>query len=111
VALGVTLVSGYGYLIGLALINTIRKRPSYLTSDDVLHLRLDLRWQAVIPRTQIAAITPISEKLPKKPNILNASLLTQPSQLITLHAPITLTGLYGIKKTVTQITVFFDDAI
>jgi hypothetical protein len=110
VALWVTLFSLYGCLIILALISTIRKRPSYSTPD-ALHLRLDLRWQAIIPRTQIAAITPAAEKLSKESNGLNTSLLTQPNQLITLHEPVTLTGLYGTKKTVSSITVFFDEKL
>jgi hypothetical protein len=107
-AVWVTLVSAYGCLMVLSLINATRKRPSYRTAD-TLHLRLDLRWQATIPLSQIASITTIAERLPKQANVLNASLLVQPNRLITLREPITVAGLYGIKKTVTQVTVFWDD--
>ncbi|CCG98616.1 hypothetical protein FAES_0605 [Fibrella aestuarina BUZ 2] len=104
-AVWVTLLSGYGCLLLLAVINTIRVRPSYLTLD-ALHLRLDLRWWAVIPRHHLADVTPISDK---QPGALNAALLTAPNLLITFNEPIQLTGLYGIRKTVTQLTLFVDD--
>lgn len=104
VANWVTLLSGYGCLLLLAVINTAWVRPSYLTPDN-LHLRLDLRWQAVIPRHQIAATTPIFDK---KPGAFNLALLTSPNLLLTLNEPVQLTGLYGIRKTVTQLTLFVD---
>ena len=108
VAVWVTLVSAYGYLIILAIINTIQKRPSYRT-ETALHLRLDMRWQATIAHANIATITPIFDKPAKRPGLLNAALVTAPNVLITLHKPVVVTGIYGLSRTVTQLSLFVDD--
>ncbi|MEZ0608674.1 hypothetical protein ACAW74_09170 [Fibrella sp. WM1] len=104
VAAWVTLLSVYGCLLLLAVINSIRVRPSYITLD-ALHLRLDLRWSVTIARRQIAAAVPISTK---QQGALNIALLTAPNLLLTFTEPIQLTGLYGIRKTTRQLTLFVD---
>ncbi|MBO0931106.1 hypothetical protein [Fibrella aquatilis] len=108
VAFWATLASLYSCLIVLAIINAIRKRPSFCT-ETALHLRLDIRWQVIIARTSIIAITPISEKPAKQPGLLNASLLTAPNVLITLREPVVVTGMYGLSRTVKQVSLFVDD--
>ena len=108
VAFWVTLVSLYGCLMVLAIINTIQKRPSFRT-DTALHLRLDMRWEALILLDNIAAITPVSDKPAKRPGLLNAALLTAPNVLITLREPVTFNGIYGLSRTVTRFSLFIDD--
>lgn len=92
----------------LAVINTTRTRPSYLTPN-ALHLHLDMRWRVVIHRDQLAAVAPVTDKLSKQAGLLNAALLTAPNLLITLKEPIVVQGLYGLERTVTQITLFVDE--
>ena len=108
VAFWVTLVSLYGCLVILAIINTTRKRPSFLV-ETTLHLRLDMRWHAVVSLDNIAAVTPIFDKPAKRPGLLNAALLTAPNVLITLREPVTFNGIYGLSRTVRQISLFIDD--
>lgn len=107
-ALWVTLLSAYGCLLLLTVIHTTRARPSYLTAD-ALHLRLDVRWQVAIPRDHLASVTPINDRLPRHPGLLNAALLTAPNVLITFNRPIVVQGLYGVTRTVTQITLCIDE--
>jgi hypothetical protein len=108
VAFWVTAASLYGCLMILAIINTTRKRPSFLT-ETMLHLRLDMRWQAVISLDNITTVTPIFDKPTKQPRLLNTTLVTAPNVLITLHDPVVIGGIYGLSRTVTQLSLFIDD--
>lgn len=107
VAWWATAVSLYGCLLVLAIISTTLKRPSYRTQT-ALYLRLDMRWQAVILLDNIASVTPIFNKPDKHPHLLNAALITAPNVLIILHEPIRVTGIYGLSRTVTQLSLFAD---
>ncbi|MBO0937628.1 hypothetical protein J2I47_13810 [Fibrella sp. HMF5335] len=108
VACWVTLLSLYGCLVVLAIINTIQKRPSFRT-DNAVHLRLDIRWEAIIPLNSIAAVIPIFDKPAKQPGLLNAALATAPNVLITLREPVVVKGIYGLTRTVTQVALFMDN--
>ncbi len=101
-------LSFYGCLVLLALLNTSRLRPSYCTPD-ALHLRLDLRWQAVIPFSRIASLSYITDTPPKQPGLLNAALLTTPNVLLIGNEPLLITGLGGWQRQVTQLTFFLDE--
>ncbi len=107
-AFWVTAASLYGCLMILAIINTTRKRPSFLTQT-TLHLRLDMRWQAVILLDNVASVSAIFEKPTKRTGLLNAALVTAPNVLIMLHEPVQITGIYGLSRTTTQICLFVDD--
>lgn len=108
VAFWVTLVSLYGCMMVLAIINATLKRPSFCTKT-ALHLRLDMRWEAVVSLGNIAAVTPIFDKPAKQPGLLNAALITAPNVLITLREPVVVNGVYGLSRTVTQLSLFVDD--
>ena len=106
-AFWITLVSVYGMLVIVADAVATLKRPSYLTAD-ALHLRLGIRWRAVIRRDQIERIEHIYEKPTNGAATLNAAFLTAPNVLITLNEPVFFGGLYGLSKSVRQVALFVD---
>ncbi len=106
-AFWITLVSAYGMLIIVADAVATLKRPSYLTAD-ALHLRLGVRWRAVVRRDQIERIEHIHEKPTNGAATLNAAFLTAPNVLITLNEPVLFDGLYGLTKSVRQMALFVD---
>ena len=107
VAFWLTLMSAYSMLMLVADVVATLKRPSFQTATD-LHLRLGIRWQAVIPRHQISRVERIHEKPTRRKDFLNAALLTAPNVLITLEKPITVQGPYGIRREVTQLSLWLD---
>ena len=107
-AFWVSALSGYGLLFLVADLVASCKRPSFLTSAD-LHLRLGIRWQAIIPKPLILSVLSIHEKPDKAPGLLNGMLLVAPNTLITLREPVEVLGPYGIRRTVSRITLFLDD--
>ena len=107
VAFWTTLASAYGMLFLMADAIATIKRPSYIIAD-TMHLRLGIRWQAVIRREQIVRIQTIHEKPAKNATTLNAAFLTAPNVLLTLREPVTVQGPYGIQKNVSTITLWLD---
>lgn len=106
-ALWLTLASAYSMLMLVADVVATLKRPSYQTTN-ILHLRLGVRWQAVISRHQISRIERIHEKPTRRDGLLNTAFLTAPNVLITLHKPITVQGPFGIRREATQLSVWLD---
>jgi hypothetical protein len=74
----------------------------------MLHLRFGLRWAVVVSLNNISKIERINEKPKSDKQTLAGPLLVQPNVLITLHKPVIVTGLYGLQKTVTRITLLLD---
>lgn len=108
VAIWVTALSVYGMLFFIADGIATVKRVSYLTNNQFI-LRLGIRWRARIDRSMIAHVSCIHEKLPKQTDRLNAAFLTAPNLLLTFREPVHVEGLYGIQKTVRQLSFFVDD--
>ncbi|GAB4036369.1 hypothetical protein [Spirosoma jeollabukense] len=108
VALWVTMLSAYGMLFFVADIIATLKRLSYLTSDH-LYLRLGVRWQSQIPRSVIADATFIHEKPTRQSDRLNGAFLTTPNVLLIFAKPVEISGPYGLKKKVRQVSFFVDD--
>lgn len=107
VALWLTLASAYSLLMLMADIVATLKRPSYQTTD-ALHLRLGIRWQAVIQKDHIERIERIHEKPTRHAGLLNVALLTPPNLLLTLREPVSLRGVYGIRREATQLALWID---
>lgn len=102
-----TATSVYGLLFIIAEIVTTIKRPSYLTGE-TLHLLFGMRWQGTVELSNIERVERINEKPGKAPDLLTGPLLVQPNLLLTLREPVLFTGIYGLKKTVTQVTMLVD---
>ncbi len=107
VAFWVTLLSAYGMLFIVAEVMAVLKRPSYRTAD-ALHLRLGIRWRAVIRNDQVERVDSIFDKPAPKAGLLNTTLLTTPNLQLTLREPVTLLGPYGTRKEVSWLTLWLD---
>lgn len=107
VAFWVTLSTVYGMLFLVADAIATVKRPSYLT-DTHLHLRLGVRWRALIPRSAIVAVAPIYQKPVKQSGQLNGAFLTAPNVLLTFNEPVCVLGPYGLQKQINQLSFFVD---
>ncbi|MEM6723610.1 MAG: hypothetical protein AAF598_06200, partial [Bacteroidota bacterium] len=101
----VSILSVYGYIFLLGDAAALIKRPSFLTAS-ALHFRLGFRWKAIIPLDQIQAVLPI--KRLDKTTMLDLSLLNSPKYLIQLRKPITVVGIFGIKRTHDQLAIDAD---
>lgn len=102
-----TATSLYTLLFLIAETVTTVKRPSF-RQDATLYLRFGLRWTGTITADDISKIERIHEKPVADKQTLTGPLLVQPNVLITLHHPVELTGLYGLRKTVTRIALLID---
>jgi hypothetical protein len=104
----VTFFDVWGILWLLGDYHGLRLRRSSIT-DDALELRYGLRWSATIPRTNIAAVTEIhAESEWKRKDVLKVAMLDEPRWLITLHEPVTMRGMAGLRKTVRAIALLPD---
>ncbi|GAB2554034.1 hypothetical protein [Spirosoma aerophilum] len=108
VAFWITLTSVYGLLFFIADMIATVKRPSYLT-DTHLHLRLGVRWRAVIPHSALVDVKRIHEKPAKQPGQLNGAFLTAPTILLSFSEPICFHGPYGLKKQISQFSFCVDN--
>ena len=108
VAYWVTGFSTYGMLFFIADIVATAKRPAYLT-DNQLHIRLGIRWQATIPQSSITSVTRVQEKPTKQSGHLNGTFLTVPNVLLIFNQPIRFTGPYGLQKQVYTFSFFVDN--
>ncbi|MCX6213482.1 hypothetical protein [Spirosoma sp.] len=108
IAFWVTLTSVYGLLFFIADMIATVKRPSYLT-DTHLHLRLGVRWGAVIPRSAIIDIRRIHEKPAKQTGQLNGAFLTAPTILLSFSEPICFDGPYGLRKQISRFSFCVDN--
>src|SRR5205807_699149 len=82
-------------------LQALRLRPIEV-ADGVLHLRLGLRWEAEIPRSQIAALDDAHAAL-------RLGVLGTPNLTLRLRAPVLLTGLLGRQRTAQALALQVDD--
>nr|WKN39631.1 hypothetical protein K4G66_13105 [Tunicatimonas sp. TK19036] len=108
VAWGFTILSAYSFLFIWADIVAVLKRPIVI-EDNQLHLRIGLRWQAIIPLQRINGISPVSGNYTKDKSTLNLALLSDPNVILTFAEPVTVQGLYGMEKTVSRLALPLDD--
>ncbi len=87
----------------------MRLRPTTIDAT-ALHLRVGLRWNAIVPLTNIASITEVRETSEwKRRDVLRVAILDEPRWLIALREPIEVHGLIGMRKTVRAIAMLPDD--
>ena len=88
----------------------LRLRPCRL-EEEVLRVRVGLRWQVEVPRAACAAFTPVRGNAPSRraPGYLRATVFGDPTHLLELNAPVTAIGPYGIRRRVTRIGLSPDD--
>ncbi|HYO51405.1 hypothetical protein [Archangium sp.] len=93
-----TALSVYSLLWFVADRRAMALRP-HLLDGEALRLRLGLRWDAVIPLTEIASIRRASPPpAPRTPGYWRAVPFGAPQLLLELRAPLTVLGPYGLRK-------------
>ncbi len=86
----------------------IASRPLVVTETHV-QLRVGLRWEADIPRGNIAGIDRVRVDRDGAPKgTVRATLLDQPTVGIRLHEPVDVLGMYGIRRSATEILLTVD---
>jgi len=88
----------------------LRLRPT-LVRPDAIELRYGFRLTATIPRTNIAAVEPISDEAQwKRKGTVKLALLEQPKYLIRLREPVVAKLIAGIRRSVDAIAILPDDS-
>lgn len=108
-----TAMSAYMLLLLVADYRAARLRPLSVEAG-LLRLRIGLRWSADIPVAAIASVgapTREAEARRKVQGMLNGTLGGRPTLLITLRAPIVVTGPFGIRRSVTEMLLGADDPV
>lgn len=103
----VTALTAYGLLWLAGDAHGVRLRPLRI-DDGHLWVRTGLRWRASVPLAQIASVEPLkSAAVPSRweRGYLSATPLGVPTLLLTLRAPVTARGPYGLPRVVTRIGV------
>ncbi len=99
-----TASAAYALLWLVADAQAIRLYPVAVTGG-VLRVAIGVRWRAAIPVATIASVEPIRQ-VPA--GAMNLALLT-PSVLITLHAPVEITGMFGMRRRADRLALTIDD--
>ena len=102
-----TALSIYGILWLFGDFHAIRLHPIVL-DNDTLHLRTGLRWSAEIPVSAIADVTFGAPQKRRSKSYLRASVMW-PRAVIHFKEPVTVKGLFGIQRTVTQVGLSLDE--
>lgn len=104
-------LSIYGLIWMLGDFRALRARLTIITND-TLHLRLGLRWEADIPLEAIAGAEQARRQLgdAKDKYELVAPVAGATSVRIRFHEPTAITGAYAMRRTVTSVVTHVDDA-
>lgn len=86
----------------------MRLHPIIL-GQELLYLRIGLRWQAVIPLTEIAGIQKFNWRERKADDCLHLSVFGDPRLVIHCKRTVLAKGLFGIKRKVNRIGLSVDD--
>lgn len=111
IAIVATALSVYGLIFFVADLASLIKRP-ITVSYDKLFIRVGIRWNSIIDLNNIKSVEIIKNfDKEKEPDTLDCSIMRDPNIKISLYEPITVHGLYGIKKQSSSITINIDDEI
>lgn len=110
VAIVLLLLSIYSFIFLIGYLVAIYKRPTIIENNQ-LTLRIGFVWYTVIDFDNIERVEVVKRIDEEDKSILNiaSSILTSPNILITLKEPVTITWLYGMKKTSTKLAIFMDE--
>ncbi len=100
----------YSFLWLVGDFQALRLRPIRV-DEDALLVRLGLRWKVRLPWHAIRSVGEprAAEEAARKRETLRAVLLGDPTVAIELSEPVVATGPYGIRRTVTRVTLAPDD--
>jgi hypothetical protein len=80
-------------------------------AGDTLAIRAGLRLTARLPLAMVANVDEVSWRTmpPRTPGYINAAVPGHPNVVLTLRQPTTVTGSFGLRRTVTRIGLRLDD--
>jgi hypothetical protein len=98
----------YTLLFLVAHLHAVRLRPTILTAEALL-IRIGLMWQMRVDRYKVTSVRCITE-VPTDSGLLNLArpLVTDPNLLLTFVEPVTITGIYGMQRTVRCVALYVD---
>ena len=110
VAIVLLILSIYSFMFLIGYLVAIYKRPTIIENNQ-LTLRIGFVWYGVIDFDKIEKVEIVKRIDEEDKSILNiaSATLTSPNILITLKEPVTLTWLYGMKKTSAKLAIFMDE--
>lgn len=102
-------LDAYGLLWAVALIRASKLRM-ILVDEQWVRIRVGIAWETEIPRKYILSCRRMSsaETLTKTPDYLRVVVLNDPQYILQLSQPVVAVGLYGQRRTFTQIGVAID---
>lgn len=103
-----TLLTLYTILWLIGDYQAIRLHP-IVVDETHLHLRAGMRWQVTIPLEAIITIRPLTLAGRQKKEGLDLSIAGNAKLLLELNEPVTVKGLFGIKRVTDKIAFAVDD--
>jgi hypothetical protein len=101
-----TALSAYGLAWLAGDYQALRLVPLVLEAD-ALRVEVGLRWRLRIPRADLVSATAIDSRPAKDRALLDAGVMT-PNVLLTLAAPATARGPFGLSRAVTRVALTVD---
>ena len=111
-AAGVALaLSLYSVLFVLGHLRAVVLRPTVVTADGRLRLRVGFVWQVDLPLAAIVDAYQLPTAATLRPETLNLAklLLTEPNVLLVLQRPVLVRGLYGLTRERQRLAVYVDE--
>ena len=104
-------LDAYGLLWAVAMIRASKLRVT-LVDEQWVKVRVGIAWEAEIPRKHILSCRRVSsaETLTKTPDYLRVVVLNDPQYILQLSQPVVAVGLYGQRRTFTQIGIAIDQS-
>lgn len=101
----------YGLLTLLAHIRAVRLRPTLLTAEGDLLVRVGFWWSVPVPRATISEAQILKDTPSRTAGLLNvaAPLLTPPNLLLVFREPLLARGPYGMRRPVRQLALYLDE--
>lgn len=103
-----TVLSAYSLLWVVGDFHALRLHPLVLDGT-ILHLRRGLVWRGIVHLDNIERIRPASARDQKDSSLVSIAPLGQGEQVLILHEPVTVFGLFGMKRVATRIGITVDD--
>jgi hypothetical protein len=106
------LLSAYTLLFLLAHLRAVPLRPLLLDGGRLV-IRTGFVWRLEVPAEAILRLQHLHDTPAPARQRLNLAkpLLTSPNVLLTFTQPLTVTGLYGLRRTVEQVALYVDDRV
>lgn len=104
----VTLLTLYTVVWLIGDFHAIRLQP-IVVDETHLHFRTGMRWRVSVPLDRICTIHPLSPTERQKKEGLDLSIAGNARLLLELNTPVTVKGLFGIKRITDKIAFAVDD--